>query len=340
MAANAKMAPPAPPITTDPSTFATLSVSHILRLHHRERLVVHPLLWTSRQLDLLSCAFVDAPPTNTDQTGNGCDTDERHTSPPLIVGSATPSNAQPGLPGVGSKVPSKKLHDCHGQAPSVYIHARMLTLAKLLPAKAYAIRQLLCEDQSSCVEKLAFHYDKQAIRLPCIQMLFSIGKGSQFPDSPSIAHVYFLEIVAARKSRLGRLTRSLPSPPIRSLQKIRLQRVTPVSLARDSYIVAVLIAMAQAQAGRDSASPGTESFRVNLLLNNIDDKSHLHVFSAVIEKVLLERLANPKSAPPHAVQTKVHTHVVPYKPFLTFQQRLLEVIASRRHKRKRQPDDE
>ncbi|KAF6827077.1 hypothetical protein CMUS01_09166 [Colletotrichum musicola] len=171
-------------------------------------------------------------------------------------------------------------------------------------------------------------------------MLFSTVGSSQFPDQPSIAHIYYADIEAARKSRLRPSTRSRPSGPIQSLRKIRLRRLTPVSLTRDPYIVAVLIAMAQGQARRGFASLGTESFRVNLLLNDLDNKSHLHVFTAVIEKVLLERLANPKSAPPHAVQTKIHTYAVPYEPLESFQQRLLEVIARQGHKRKRQPDDD
>jgi hypothetical protein len=56
------------PLSTSPSTSTVpdssppqpLSLSQILRLHPRERLLVHPLQWTARHLELLQCSF-DAP---------------------------------------------------------------------------------------------------------------------------------------------------------------------------------------------------------------------------------------------------------------------------------------
>lgn len=54
---------------------AALSVNQLTRLHCRERLLVAPLFWTSRHLELLQCSFGDpspAPPTaRSDFTGPG-----------------------------------------------------------------------------------------------------------------------------------------------------------------------------------------------------------------------------------------------------------------------------
>lgn len=59
-----------PPKSDSPSKkvdLAALSIYHIVKLHCRERLVVHPILWTERQVELLQFCFEKssmAPPTD------------------------------------------------------------------------------------------------------------------------------------------------------------------------------------------------------------------------------------------------------------------------------------
>lgn len=40
----------------------TLSIKQLLRLHPRDKLLVHPLEWTGRHLEVLQCSFEDSLP--------------------------------------------------------------------------------------------------------------------------------------------------------------------------------------------------------------------------------------------------------------------------------------
>lgn len=63
----------AAPEDAPPAAAPAASIHQLIRLHSRERLIVHPLKWTHRHLELLQCLFeepteeaaaigVDAPP--------------------------------------------------------------------------------------------------------------------------------------------------------------------------------------------------------------------------------------------------------------------------------------
>jgi hypothetical protein len=47
----------APTSAREPANISTFSISQLLALHPRERLFVHPLLWTTRHLQLFHCQF-------------------------------------------------------------------------------------------------------------------------------------------------------------------------------------------------------------------------------------------------------------------------------------------
>lgn len=63
--AHVKMALPPPPVHPADTPQPALSIHQIFRQNAHERLLVHPLHWTSRQLALLGCTFVDAEPPRT-----------------------------------------------------------------------------------------------------------------------------------------------------------------------------------------------------------------------------------------------------------------------------------
>lgn len=49
----------APTASTDPEVEGCPSIQKLIATHPRERLFVHPLLWTARHLELLGCEFLD-----------------------------------------------------------------------------------------------------------------------------------------------------------------------------------------------------------------------------------------------------------------------------------------
>lgn len=54
-------------VNTSLAEAAAVSINDLLRRHCRERLLVPPLQWTSRHLDLLGCSFANGPSPHTNQ---------------------------------------------------------------------------------------------------------------------------------------------------------------------------------------------------------------------------------------------------------------------------------
>ncbi|KAK5994818.1 hypothetical protein PT974_03202 [Cladobotryum mycophilum] len=58
--------------TTHSDSSPNLSISQLVRRHCRERLIVDPLHWTNRHLELLQCLFEAPSPAPPDSTANFC----------------------------------------------------------------------------------------------------------------------------------------------------------------------------------------------------------------------------------------------------------------------------
>ncbi|KAF6786818.1 transposase [Colletotrichum sojae] len=386
---------PPPPVHPVDTPQPALSIHQIFRQNAHERLLVHPLHWTGRQLALLGCTFVDAEPprtadnafenttvnTSTDTNTNtnkheGASSSttnddeiprniaipsqkqsQSHPSPPPapLPTDTTSTPTSPGAPpsqqqlsppltpeSAAARAPSHQFQDdsVPPSPPAHYAWSKMLARSRLLPAKEYAISNLLCNGRLAYQryrKKLVFRYEKHALRVP--GLLYAAPDG---PGAPSAAFFYYLDVVAARKSLLGPLTKSLPSGPIRSLRKIRLGNLTPPEPTHDPYVAAVLIALAQAQlakAQRASSPPDRPSFRVHALLYHID-RPELQIHTANVTRAFLDKLASPKSTPPPGTHLTISTTILPFEPLGTFEPRLVQVMSPRGQKRKRERDDD
>lgn len=60
MGSTSQPSQPSPPLET-------LSIKQLVRLHPRDKLLVRPLEWTGRHLEVLQCSFEDSPPPSPSQ---------------------------------------------------------------------------------------------------------------------------------------------------------------------------------------------------------------------------------------------------------------------------------
>ncbi|KZL63866.1 hypothetical protein CI238_12765 [Colletotrichum incanum] len=203
------------------------------------------------------------------------------------------------------------------------------------------MKNLLCSSRLICRrlrDGLVFRYANRSVLLPKC-MLFSTRCSSDPLVSvlgPSIAYLQSTAITAARERSLQHVWKPRFSPPTWSLYKLRLARLTPPDAARDPYIAAVLIAMAQEQQmqQRSLAPSASHAFCVHVLLGNANDNSHIRVYTAAVTGTFLDKLTDPLSPSDRTACFQIYTIALPYEPFSTFQERVVRIMFPCGRKRK------
>ncbi|KAF9873991.1 hypothetical protein CkaCkLH20_08363 [Colletotrichum karsti] len=325
------------------------SVHEILRQYPRERLWVHPYFWTSRHLTLLDCAIIDATAMDALPMTSTKPQRKRHSVRKLLPSpTAEPNGFSP--PPTPPQLPTVTSHDA--TLPDHARWARRIAQSPVLVARDVAMRSLLKQQQRNrdliikqVASKVSFRLEKLSQHIPC-----SVYADSLTPAGPSIV---FLEANDLRERRAAILKRRfLPrySKPGHSLLNIHLARLGDVCPWQDPYIAAVLIAIAQAQRKamrRLSPSPTGDTFQavpvalqVRLLLSDVQDTSVLRIFTADVSDAYLDKLAHPHIRPPPNSSIQIRVTKIPYEPYLSFQQRLLETLFPRCCKRQREEEDE
>lgn len=281
-----------------PIDLPNLSVNQIFRRLPRERLQLHPLLWTPRHLDLLRCAFVDI---------SGSPSPRDIVEPSSAPGPA-PERRPLGDIGVNtnavSQTPGKRLAVAQQPPGETGIHRSILTapdcnryliLARTLyrshvvAAKEAAVAALLsenfvktklrlvatpsspcraivpgdkrltCRSKSKCC---TLHFETLNVPLPCL-VLVSPANAAQreSPDAVRIAYLDASKIQSAREKYLKSVCWAT-SDATHAIYTTRLARLTPEPGANDPYILAVLIALAQRRPLSKSAAATTPSSKV------------------------------------------------------------------------------
>jgi len=124
--------------TEDTTNTSNLSISRLIAAHPRERLFVHPLLWTTRHLSLLRCQFLDlevitvAPPPPPPPP------------PPLASGNVSTGDEDDGNDAT-AKV-QRYLASIYSDANV----ARRLATSRVPITKGHALSQLLLQQQLAC----------------------------------------------------------------------------------------------------------------------------------------------------------------------------------------------
>ncbi|WYZ36456.1 hypothetical protein EsH8_XV_000009 [Colletotrichum jinshuiense] len=336
---------------------SSLSISAILRRHHRERLLVMPLYWTARHLDLLGCTFVHDTPPSTD---TNADPTPVQLSPPLSphrrpeddsVPDARSDSTRPGTntPGDG---PSPRPLTKPRPSP---LDRQVTTLARgqWTPPKASALAAILTASRAGIQrisKQLRFRFEAHSVSMPC-SVLSCPPEPTPEPTSTanrpllSIAYLDRYDIRLAREDSLEYIRcpprSGRPSRATASLYAKQLAQITPAEPLRDPYIVALLIALAQSQrrqCARADVPSAPESFRVRVLLSDTKNNSHITLYTADVPAAALDRFSSPHEAPRTASGILVRSVHIPFQPYSSFHERLTRAMFPRGLKRGRESD--
>ncbi|KAF4767353.1 hypothetical protein HAV15_009611 [Penicillium sp. str.  len=113
---------------------------------------------------------------------------------------------------------------------------------------------------------------------------------------------------------------------ISRLGKKKFDQVTPKEWTEDPYFVCVLLSLAQFQQRR-LKSPRPKIHLSRLLIASPMDRHFIHLYEARITCDLLRMLDNPAAATVQANFPTIERTQIPFRPFETFQERILAQLS-------------
>ncbi|EFQ36769.1 uncharacterized protein GLRG_11917 [Colletotrichum graminicola M1.001] len=178
---------------------------------------------------------------------------------------------------------------------------------------------------------------KVLARSPMVSVKEAMIRALVLKRAPTESSISYLDASSIRDARSTYLKESCQAwnSITRSLYNTRLAILQRGQRAHDSYVTAILIALAQHQC---RSAPHKSIHRVHVLLSDIDNKSRMTIYTAEIPNSFLDKLAHPRRPPPPFAEFQVHARTVEYEPYATFQQRLSQALIPCGPKRARDPD--
>ncbi|KAM4060565.1 hypothetical protein HRG_014276 [Hirsutella rhossiliensis] len=270
----------------DPS--APLSILQLTRRHCRERLLVPPIRWTDRHLELLRCSFGD---------------------PSFASSTVTP----PVLPG-------KQGVRCMRRAFEQYRWE--------LPSRDNGICCLLVLDgHFRDRENLRFFFNRRHVQTLQCNVFFEAEHDPGALPPIIAAYADHERIDDLRKDLLRPPIRVPWRASSSALFTLKLRKITPKDCLHDPYIVALLIAVAQEnrlRAGIET-EPDSSVFQPQVLVSS-RDKEYMHLYRARISSSFLRSLDDPAVAPSEPIAISVQITTVPYKPYQSLLGRLTALL--------------
>jgi hypothetical protein len=138
------------------------------------------------------------------------------------------------------------------------------------------------------------------------------------PNKPILAYIGRAQLAAIRRNLYGvvRGPNNTPNEPVARLQRLRSKMLIPANTDHDPYIVAILLAMAQAHFYREPSSksssqsdggrkkvrmppPSFRDIKVQVITHDKGNESspNFIVYTAVVTKTFLDRFMYPHKAP-------------------------------------------
>ncbi|POR37669.1 Uncharacterized protein TPAR_02135 [Tolypocladium paradoxum] len=278
-------------LSQSPSCSA-LSMYETARRHCRERILVQPLLWTRRHLELLQCSFSDPRP-----------------APPTAQFNSTGARD-------GTECLSRFFLQTHK-----YV-SRECAIRAFLAAP---------ECPLDCRTDIYLSLgDCRSVTLPCTTFGPRDEAESESTMLPIAAHIERGHIASMRREMLQPYIPGPYNRPVVAMRATKLKTLVPTEPLHDPYIAALLIALAQYRRrmlDRDGADEKADMtlFPLKVLCTN-EDKELMHLYSATIPSSLLDKFDHPSVPPPETPSISIQITSIPYKPLETLRDRLLALI--------------
>ncbi|KAH8750278.1 hypothetical protein F5883DRAFT_349529, partial [Diaporthe sp. PMI_573] len=276
------------------------SLYDILNDHRGEALFVVPAYWQDRHAELLGVQWIDH----------------------ITVRRPTPDRNTR-----SSKYPSRPSNIVEKALSG---HLTTILTSERSPLQMEAMRSVMLTMFPDIMSEargeidLEIRFGNQAVEGVRVALLWKLNNCSAqaWSDPPILAFVN-KTCLQQNRSKLYRVTRGpnhSANIPIESLQRLRRKRLIPKNPARDSYLVAVMLAIAQRQcyrhrptgspktspqnspmashAARNASLPQPEFRDIPVMIITQDfENAEFIVYSTVVTRVFLNRFAFPSKAP-------------------------------------------
>ncbi|RDA86307.1 hypothetical protein CP532_5668 [Ophiocordyceps camponoti-leonardi (nom. inval.)] len=289
----------APSSSADSS--ALLSIKQLTLRHCRERLLVKPLFWTNRHLELLQCSF-----------------SEIHPAPPL--NSTVYTGERRGGQFVTRLWKRRQLLDREYSVVNILAHSD----CPLVKGN----------------DKLPFYFSGRSRSFLHCAPLFLRGNFdtcspliAAYVDQQ---HLQLLRSDAVRPHIDMRSSRNRATRIAITLQRIRVKRLTPAEPLHDPYIAALLIAVAQEQYkqvlewSNDIHEDWPRPF-VSHVFFSFPRSECLYLYTADISSTFLDQFNRPAIPPSTKTVLSIRVTNIPFKPLKTLRGRLLALVLPTEH---------
>ncbi|KAK3900745.1 hypothetical protein C8A05DRAFT_35595 [Staphylotrichum tortipilum] len=286
-----------------------LSINRLLALYPRERLLVHPLRWTGRQLDLLACRIhsrrADAPSDD-----HSADHDEARSV-------SCSSGPGPGsLPRRLARLLATRLEGGMSMDAAEFADTVALLLAPISP------RPIWIHSKS-----LGLHLEQRSVA--SIPVLYaSVSMRPPASGSITLAYLDSIDICRARSDHL--------TPPLNGdrtnwagfHRAIALGKMyKPVDPEQDPFLVALVIALAQRDRRRAAQPlPPDSSFAVRILCTGEGHPKPINIYVAHVRSSFLNKLDFPDLEPAAGSGLDITHWRVPTEPFQTLPHRVCRAL--------------
>ncbi|KAL7926468.1 hypothetical protein ACQKWADRAFT_140662 [Trichoderma austrokoningii] len=303
--------------SSTPSSPDASSLYGIIRRHCRETLLVKPLFWTNRHLELLRISF-DEPclAPKTDRLDHYAKRSPRY---------------------VGKRVMRSYLEQFH-----------------LLEYREKCIRAMFCGSDSpflSNTKTLFIDLDEFRSYTVCegIRLRKAGSEWIGLTDWPICAYIDAGRIEEWRIESLHLRQCSPQNAPVYAMLCQKLKQLRPANPLKEPYVAALLIAAAQyrryiVEAYRPEDIPKLKIYPTQVLYS-LKSQSSVYLYKTNIPSSLLDMFEHPTIAPPEPPRIPIQVFEIPREPVDTFCDRILalvfptaldcpfEMIDSRRRKR-------
>ncbi|KAK0764286.1 hypothetical protein N5P37_003685 [Trichoderma harzianum] len=272
----------------------TLSIKQLIRSHPRDKLLVRPLEWTGRHLEVLQCSFEDSPP---------------------------PSPSQEHLDEV-DRIPAKE---------SMYTMKNMAA-GDVWQSREASIRYIVGSDDCPLRPygtAIEFHFDGRCVSsLPCQAFTNRYGNKAAFEKGMAPVALVSIDCEYIKSLRFWQMLPRRHSKQAMGIHERHIKRVTPPNRLHDPYEVALLLAVAYNQRYRTTSSIWSRAtFWPQVILTDREDE-YVHLFAAHISSNYLNKFDFISRRPAKSAQQPllIHHIPVPLKPYKTFRRRLLPIL--------------
>ncbi|KAL6880935.1 hypothetical protein J3F83DRAFT_15825 [Trichoderma novae-zelandiae] len=289
---------------------AALSLHGIARRHCREEILVTPLRWTGRHLELLQCSFEKPLP-------------EPITAATYSVTEADYSEERSGTPHL------EDFFRYYYKAVFREQGIRLLLTMDGCPLVAYDSVRLYF---NGCVAK----------RMECVSLcLRGDDQDTLQHRRPVAGFIDRSHIELLRKDSLGYRSRHY-NPPILRLYNKKWRKLSPPDPLYDPYIVALLIGVAQQKRRHLREINSNEEAQRGMLFSQVLSTFYskgkcevigeeafmgwMYLYQANIPSSLLDMFDNPNAPPSAPPSVSVQVIKVSYSPLATLRARLLELM--------------